>query len=66
MILTYQSQEIQQRDQDNFVSLTQMAKANKVKVSHWLELEGTKSYLKCQKRTLVIFLNKKSPTEING
>jgi hypothetical protein len=34
MILAYKGQEIQQRDQDSFVSLTQMAKANGVRVGH--------------------------------
>jgi hypothetical protein len=45
MILTYQEQEIQQRDQDGYVNLTQIAKANGVEVSNWARLDSTKAYL---------------------
>jgi hypothetical protein len=33
MILTYKEQEIQQREKDGYVNLTQMAKANGVKLT---------------------------------
>jgi hypothetical protein len=45
MILTYKDSEIQQRDQDSYVNLTQMAKANNVRVSNWLQLESSKAYI---------------------
>jgi hypothetical protein len=45
MILTYREQEINQRDQDGYVNLTQMAKANGVLIGHWSQLEATKAYL---------------------
>jgi hypothetical protein len=45
MILTYKDSEIQQRDQDGYVNLTQMAKANNVRVNNWLQLESSKAYI---------------------
>jgi histidinol phosphatase-like enzyme len=45
MILTYKEQEIQQRDQDGYVNLTQMAKANGVNINDWSKTQVTKSYI---------------------
>lgn len=44
--LSYQGQTIQQRESDNYVSLTQMAKANSVRYVDWEENKQAKEYLK--------------------
>jgi hypothetical protein len=49
MILTYKDQEIQQRDQDGYVNLTQMAKANGVEFRDWNRLDSSKAYLEALK-----------------
>jgi hypothetical protein len=45
MILTYKEQEIQQREKDGYVNLTQMAKANGVNINDWSKTQVTKSYI---------------------
>jgi hypothetical protein len=54
MILTYKDQEIQQRDRDGYVNLTQMAKANEVEVSNWLRLDSSKAYIEALEADLQI------------
>jgi hypothetical protein len=46
MILTYKDKEIQQRDTDGYVNLTQMAQANGVKINNWLQTDNAKEYIK--------------------
>jgi hypothetical protein len=54
MILTYNDQEIQQRDTDGYVNLTQMAKANNVEVSNWLRLDSATVYIQALESDLHI------------
>jgi hypothetical protein len=44
-ILTWNGQQINQRDNDGMVNLTQMAQANDATVGHWIELDSTPKYL---------------------
>jgi len=44
--LSYQGNSITQRDIDGYVNATEMAKANQVRLDHWLENKQTKEYLK--------------------
>jgi len=43
--LSYNGQLIEQRDSDNFVSLTQMCKINGEKITHWLSAKSTQYYI---------------------
>jgi hypothetical protein len=57
MILAYKDQEIQQRDKDNFVNLTQMAKANGVRTADWLETKSAKEYLEALQQSISANIN---------
>ena len=43
--LNWKENNIAQRESDGYVNLTQMCKANKVLIGHYLELKSTKAYL---------------------
>lgn len=45
MILSYQGNDIEQRDVDGYVNLTQMAKLFNKRVSDWSRTESAKAYL---------------------
>ena len=45
MILEYQGNQFEQRDQDTFVNLTEMAKAFSKRVSNWTSTDVAKAYL---------------------
>lgn len=52
MILTYNDKEIQQRELDNYVNITQMAKANNVFVKDFIRSNLAKEYLKALQESI--------------
>jgi len=50
--LTYNGQIIEQRQTDNYVNLTQMAKANNVQLKHFNESEYAKKYMKALQESI--------------
>jgi hypothetical protein len=50
--LSYNGQIIEQRQTDNYVNLTQMAKANNVQLKHFNESEFAKKYLKALQESI--------------
>jgi len=51
-ILTYRGQNIEQRQADGYVNLTQMAKANNTRLDKWQESPETQKYLKALQNTV--------------
>jgi hypothetical protein len=50
--LSYNGQIIEQRQTDNYVNLTQMAKANNARLDKWRESPETQKYLKALQETV--------------